>query len=169
MFKIVYSMKTHVFQIIVFSFVFIACSKIDNVSPVPEIHYRDFTLYQGVDELGNQMYFGTLLFSFIDGDADFGSYYQDTTEFNIFLTPLEKIEGDYFIIESMPDSLNNYRVIYNSKLSRTGQNKTIKGDIEIEIRYPLNFEHDTIRYDFFIMDRARNFSNTESTDDISFP
>ena len=161
-------MKKIYLHIIFIIIITLSCQKIEKVSPIPEIHYKDFTLNEGVDALDNHIYIGKLTFSFIDGDADFGIYYGDTTEFNIFLTPFEKISGEYLRIESLPDSLNNFRVIYSSKLSRTGQNKTIKAEIEIEISYPYNFEYDTIKYDFYIMDRARHFSNTESTVNIGF-
>jgi hypothetical protein len=48
-------------------------------------------------------------------------------------------------------------------MERTGQNKILKGDISVIFMYLFFSEEDTIRYDFYIKDRAENLSNTVST------
>jgi hypothetical protein len=56
----------------------------------------------------------------------------------------------------------------DTPLDRVGQNKTVKGFIRIEMYFFVIPEYDTIRYDFYIVDRALNKSNIESTSDIGF-
>jgi hypothetical protein len=61
-----------------------------------------------------------------------------------------------------------YIIRYNEKLNRVGQNKTIKGEIKINIQYFIIPAQDTLRYEFYILDRAGNRSNTAYTSDIGF-
>jgi hypothetical protein len=53
-----------------------------------------------------------------------------------------------------------YRIPY---MERTGQNKILKGNISVIFMYLFYSEEDSIRYDFYIKDRAENLSNTVST------
>jgi hypothetical protein len=48
-------------------------------------------------------------------------------------------------------------------MERTGQNKILKGDISVIFFYLFYTQEDTIRYDFYIKDRAGNSSNSAST------
>jgi len=146
----------------------------ETVSPLPEITYKSFMLENYRDSLGNQGKLGTLKFDFIDGDADIGSiiYDYDTTEeslekkYNVFLIPFEKLpDGAYDSVETQP---LKYIIRYNDKLNRVGQNKTVKGEIEISIQYSIIPPQDTLRYEFYIVDRARHRSNMEYTSDIGF-
>jgi len=152
----------------------LACEMPETVSPLPEITYKSFLLENYRDSLGNQGKLGTLKFDFIDGDADIGSiiYDYDTTEeslekkYNVFLIPFEKLpDGAYDSVETQP---LKYIIRYNDKLNRVGQNKTVKGEIEISIQYSIIPPQDTLRYEFYIVDRARHRSNMEFTSDIGF-
>ncbi len=150
-----------------------SCIKTQEVSPVPAISFGTFDVFLGYDSLLDQyLTVGELEFSFIDGDADIGIYedYVDTVtwnenNYNVFLIPYEKIDTSYIAIEldsSLPPPY--YTIWHDDKLDRTGQNKTIKGTITITILdLPL---YDTIRYEFYIRDRAGHSSNTETTTDI---
>jgi len=150
------------------------CEMPETISPVPEITYKSFLLENYRDSLGNQGKLGTLKFDFIDGDADIGSivYDYDTTEeslekkYNVFLIPFEKLpDGYYDSVETQP---LKYIIRFNEKLNRVGQNKTVKGEIEISIQYAIIPPQDTLRYEFYIVDRARHRSNLEYTSDIGF-
>jgi len=152
----------------------LACEMPETVSPLPEITFKSFMLENYRDSLGNQGKLGTLKFDFIDGDADIGSiiYDYDTTEeslekkYNVFLIPFEKLpDGAYDSVETQP---LKYIIRYNDKLNRVGQNKTVKGEIEISIQYSIIPPQDTLRYEFYIVDRARHRSNMEYTSDIGF-
>jgi hypothetical protein len=62
---------------------------------------------------------------------------------------------------SLPYS--GYRIPY---MERLGQNKILKGSISVTFLYLSYSPHDTIRYDFYIKDRALNVSNVASTNEI---
>ena len=167
-------MKIHRLGISVASIVLVSCIKTDPVSPVPEITFKNLEVFYAYDTLLEQYIpVGELEFSFIDGDADIGLYEEDIIEdttgwdernYNVFLTPYQKLDTLYYLIES--DSSNPppyYTIWHDVKLDRVGQNKTIKGDITLTLNDMPQF--DTIRYEFFIRDRAGNESNLVTTSD----
>jgi hypothetical protein len=51
-------------------------------------------------------------------------------------------------------------------MERTGQNTILQGTIAVTFLYNFFSEEDTIRYEFYLKDRAENLSNTVSTNDI---
>jgi hypothetical protein len=126
-----------------------ACTKIEQLPAVPSI---EFTSFQ---------------FTFEDGDGDIGlkapsEIQTDTT--NLFFSLFRKTDG---IMTPAPDNdplkPSSYRIPY---LEREGQNKILKGTISVTFMYLLYSESDTIKYDFYITDRAGNESNTASTSEI---
>jgi hypothetical protein len=152
----------------------LACEVPEKVSPVPEITFKSFLLVDYRDSLGNQGKLGTLKFDFIDGDADIGStiYDYDTTEeslekkYNVFLIPFEKLPDGYY--DSVETEPLKFIIRQDIKLTRVGQNKTIKGEIAINIQYSIIPPQDTLQYKFYIIDRARHRSNVAFTSDIGF-
>ena len=150
---------------IVFSF---SCKKPEQYPVIPYIEFTDFVKISnaaGIDEKG------ILKFSFTDGDGDIGLGPSDTLYpfnpgsqfyYDLFVTYYEKQHGNYVAV-TLPMS-NNSRI---PVLTPTGQNKSIKGFIEIElfINNPAT-TFDTIAYDVSIADRALNISNTIRTTDI---
>jgi hypothetical protein len=146
---------------------FHGCEPFEKVSEIPSITFKDFELYE-IDTLSNIIKVGKLTFSFIDGDADLGvdpESVSSNDSINFYLIPFEKSDGQYI---QTPDDTLGYQIRYNEKLDRVGQNKTIKGEISLLIYYFITPPYDTLRYDFYIYDRARNQSNIESTSDIGF-
>lgn len=142
------------------------CEPYEEVSEVPEITFKNFDLYI-IDTLSNTIFAGKLVFDFIDGDADIGvnvNSYSVEDSINFFLIPSYKENNLYYPLE---DTLK-YQIRHNEKLDRTGKYKTIKGEISLMIYYFITPAYDTIRYDFYIMDRAGNKSNTATTSDIWF-
>ena len=151
-----------------------ACIKTDPISPVPEITYTSIELSVVYDPLLEQDILTAILkFEFKDGDADFGVYEDiasdstqpDSVRYNLFLIDYYKLDGVYYLIEH---DTNNpppyYTIFYNQKFDRVGQNKIVKGNITLSITdIP---DYDTIKYDFYIRDRAAHNSNIESTPDI---
>jgi len=57
----------------------------------------------------------------------------------------------------------SYRIPY---MERLGQNQLLRGVISVTFIYQSFNTGDTIKYDFFIEDRAKNISNTEETAEI---
>lgn len=143
-----------------------ACKKIEQLSSIPQIEYINFQISDTTDILGNRDKCGKLRFSFQDGDGDIGVHDQspDTNDLNIIL--YRKVNG---IMTMVPDSvidplkISSFRIPY---MERTGQNKILKGKIEIFFLYLDYSPSDTIKYDFNIEDRAGNLSNTASTKEI---
>ncbi len=166
-------MKRSLVYLFIISVVFSSCIKTEEVSPIPEIAFKSLEVGLVYDSLLEQyLTAGELEFTFIDGDADIGIYEGsvDTVtwnenNYNVFLHPYQKIDTSYIAIEldsSMPPPY--YTIWHDDKLDRVGQNKTIKGTISIII---LDLPpYDTIRYEFFIRDRAGHNSNIETTTDI---
>ena len=149
-----------------------SCIETEVVSPIPAITFKKLEAYMAYDSLGNYAPKADLEFDFIDGDADIGIYEDEVdtvawneNNYNVFLRPYQKIDTTYIPIEldhSKPPPY--YTIWHDDKLDRVGQNKTIRGTITLTI--PDLPPYDTIRYDFYITDRAGHNSNTESTTDL---
>jgi hypothetical protein len=144
-----------------------SCKKIEQLPDTPRIEFRSFTIFDTTDILGNIAKGGRLKFYFEDGDGDLGlkapsDIQLDTT--NLFFTLFRKENG---VMVEAPDNdplkPASYRIPYLEKL---GQNKILTGNISITFLYLFYSPADTIRYDFYIKDRAENVSNTESTSEI---
>ncbi|MBA7579337.1 hypothetical protein ES708_21207 [subsurface metagenome] len=77
----------------------------------------------------------------------------------------EMLDGEFIKVDE--DDLEtplNYRIPY---IESEGQNKTLKGEIQVDFFY-LIIKYDTIKYKFYIVDRALHKSNDQETDTIFF-
>ncbi len=146
----------------------VSCGKIQTLPDIPKIEYTNFAVFDTVDILGNAAKGGRLKFYFQDGDGDVGLP-APTPEgagdsLNLFFTLYRMKDG---IVAPAPDNdplkPSNYRIPYMEIL---GQNKILKGTIAVTFFYLFYSEEDTIRYDFYIKDRAEHISNTVSTSNI---
>jgi len=142
-----------------------SCGPIEKLPPEPAIEFRTFALFDTIDILGNPAKAGKLTFYFEDGDGDLGQEAPDTIapadENNLFLQLYRKT-GGVFELAPPSDPLypSEYRIPY---LNTPGQNKILKGTIDVTIIYFLYNATDTLYYDFWIKDRSGNESNTAST------
>jgi hypothetical protein len=134
---------------------------------VPHIEFTSFTIFDTTDILGNKSKGGRLRFHFEDGDGDLGlnapsDITADST--NLFFTLFRKKGG---VMLPTPDNdplkPSSYRIPF---MERLGQNKILKGTISVTFLYLFYSPADTIRYDFYIKDRALNESNVVSTNEI---
>lgn len=145
-----------------------SCEKPEKYPLTPEITFGSFTKVvnaQGKDEKG------ILKISFTDGDGDIGLASGDTLApynsgsifyYNFFIDYYEKQHGVYTKVEL--DLTNNSRIPI---ITPDGENKSVKGDIEIVLFINNPFSvYDTICYDVSICDRALNVSNIIRTPDI---
>jgi len=127
-----------------------------------ELHQTDFIKYPD-----SSLYFGALKFSFTDGDGDLGLEDHQTEkpyDFNLFLSIFKKVNGQYELLPSHDTIIgDNYRIPY---LTPNGQNKSLEGNITIDILDIGLKKGDTVKIDFFMKDRALNESNVETTSDI---
>ncbi|MBA4322447.1 MAG: hypothetical protein C0408_06465, partial [Odoribacter sp.] len=120
------------------------------------------------DILGNTQKAGRLNFYFEDGDGDLGlrspelNTGQDST--NLFFT-LFRRTGGALVPVSANDPLkpSSYRIPY---MDRQGQNKILRGNISVTFLYLFYTPSDTIKYRFYVKDRAEHTSDTASTCEI---
>lgn len=147
-----------------------SCKKIEQIPPIPKIEYISFQIFDTTDILGNKAKGGRLKFSFQDGDGDLGMHEQqggqalDSNDLNITL--FRKIKGEMSAIPDTvldPLKVSSFRIPY---MERTGQNKILRGKIDVIFLYQFYTIADTIKYDFYIKDRALNKSNVVSTNQI---
>jgi hypothetical protein len=132
-----------------------SCTKIEHLSPIPNIRFNSFAIFDTTDILGNVSKAGRLNFYFEDGDGDLGlkvpsGGQADTT--NLFFTLYRKTNG-----------ISGYRIPY---MVRLGQNKILRGTIQVTFLYLFATPADTIQYDFYIKDRALHKSNVTTTSEI---
>jgi hypothetical protein len=146
---------------------FVSCRKIQQLPAVPHIEFSSFAVFDTTDILGNSAKGGKLKFTFEDGDGDIGlnttsDLQPDTT--NLFFTLYRKITGKIVLAaDNDPLKPSAYRIPY---MERLGQNKILKGTISVSFFYLFYSPADTIKYDFYIQDRALNNSNIASTNEI---
>ncbi len=144
-----------------------SCRKIEELPATPRIEFTSFTIFDTIDILGNNSKGGRLKFYFEDGDGDLGlkapaGNQVDTT--NLFLTLFRKTAGNMVPApDNDPLKPYSYRIPY---MVRLGQNKILKGTISVTFLYMFYSSADTIKYDFYIEDRALNESNVASTSEI---
>ena len=146
-----------------------SCKKIETLPATPSVKFTSFAVFDTTDILGNTEKGGRLKFYFEDGDGDMGlaepsAGQTDTT--NLFLTLYRKTNGAMVLApDNDPLKPSAYRIPY---MTRTGTNKILKGTISVTFVYLFWSPTDTIRYNFFIKDRAGHVSNVDSTSVIFF-
>ena len=146
-----------------------SCGKLETLPDRPHIEFRSFAVFDTTDILGNECKGGRLNFYFEDGDGDLGldapSYDSDDTV-NMFFTLYRKT-GILFTEVPEDDLLDpsDYRIPY---MERLGQNKILRGTITVSFLYLFYDieDTDTLKYEFYIKDRARNISDTATTSEI---
>lgn len=147
-----------------------SCVKIVSLPPEPRIEYTSFSVFDTTDILGNDYKGGKLRFYFEDGDGNLGLPQPSGTEadtINLFVTVYKNINGNIVPVE--PGDIlytRGYRIPY---MDRQGQNKILKGTITISFLYQFyNISDSTVvKYNFYVVDRDDNISNTETTPEIS--
>ena len=146
----------------------VGCEEIVSYPDTPIINFKKNTVYLTTDELGNNIALIRLELEFTDGDGDIGfdqpsvANISDTlSNFNFFVTLYDFTNGEFKKVEGLGGT-QNYRI---PKITREGQNKTLKGTIQIDLEHK-SIIYDTIFYSFYLYDRHYNKSNTDSTDVI---
>ncbi|MCK4665037.1 MAG: hypothetical protein KAT68_19370 [Bacteroidales bacterium] len=158
----------HISVLLIILISLLSCSKDPVYSNIPNIEYKDFYLYYDIDALGNKELYGELVFSLIDGNGDIGYEEYDTLSTNdtskVYTKLYIKIDGE-FQDTSLITTLN-YRIPY---ITPEGKNKTLKAEVKRKFEYSATFFGDTIKYEFYVIDRALNKSNIEQTPAIVLP
>ena len=149
--------------------VFASCEKLQTLPDRPHIEFRSFAVFDTTDILGNECKGGRLNFYFEDGDGDLGieaPVYETDDTVNMFFNLYRK-SGILFTEVPEDDLLDpsDYRIPY---MERLGQNKILKGTITVSFLYLFYDieDTDTLKYEFYIKDRALNVSDTATTCEI---
>lgn len=145
----------------------ISCEPEEEISDIPQVNFKSlngpFLIQQGTIT----SYGAELVFGFRDGNSDFGVdvSVQSKDTINLYMIPFQKVNGVYDSIDANLYG-RRYTIKRDEKLERT--DGAVKGEIKVLVTYVLRPPFDTMRYDFYILDRAGNMSNVESTSDISY-
>jgi len=133
------------------------CTDEETYPVTPEIKFKSLDKYynsSGTDSL-------ELIFSFTDGDGDLGTPSSDVITRDIFIRLFERKNGVFE--EAILQAPLEYRLPY---LEPRGNNKSLKGEVKINIDYNILQPNDTVYYKLFIKDRAGHMSNEVTTSTI---
>ena len=144
-----------------------SCIKQEEFSDIPEIRSRQFLL---IFDTGQYAVQGILSFNFQDGDGDIGLNPGDT------FTPYNRA-GDYYynlVIHYFEKQDTGWGEVilsppYSARipvLNPGYSGKPIKGFISDTLAMDPAPDFDTVKFEFFIYDRALNQSNILTTPDI---
>jgi hypothetical protein len=170
--KEIRQLRRIIYIMVIMSLALAGCPTPKTLPDVPRVEFKSFILDYKINALNQEILTGTLTFDFEDGDGDIGFevdtgsiHLPDTLKYNLFLTLHERVNGKYRKVE--PDELGSQPFYRIPPLDREGQNKTLKGEISVDIEY-LTIDYDTLRYSFYLMDRAFHRSNVDTTNEIIF-
>jgi len=142
-----------------------SCDHLQTYSEIPEIHFKSLSFDWGTDKMA------ILTFSFIDGDGDIGVRTPNDPISKIHYTWYKKSPDMTYEPYQFPKGTiaDSSAIPYSSVMNKDeAQNKTLKGTIQISLFAPDKPQGvDTMRIEFYIVDRASNKSNVEYTPDFS--
>ncbi len=159
------------FLIPIISIILYACPTPQQYPIEPDIAFKDVTLADSFDLLGNRVKSFKLCFNVVDGDGNIGLKEEDTIGpfhrdsayfYNLFCQLYEIVDGENVEIDE--PAPRNYRIPY---VQPQGQNVTLIADIIIDMEFAYTqqqyLEYDSIMLKFYILDREFNQSNTAQT------
>jgi hypothetical protein len=162
---------------------FLSCQKFEEYPIEPQIQFQKFTLLVDSIITGDTFELrterGILSFSYTDGDGDLGLRSSDTLPpfnkgskyyYNIYVRYFEKQNGKFVEVtidnnDGTTDTVNFHgRFPY---LTPQGIHKAIRGTFNdtLPVLNPMS-DYDTIKFKFFIYDRALHKSNEQETPEI---
>jgi len=133
-----------------------ACEKEETYSVIPEIKLEGFKVNKNNTTGLEGFLFGSLSFSFTDGDGDIGffensdSSYHGPVIYDIFIYEYTKTNSAFALNDTIEYWLPSF------------QQGVLKGTIELELTHTVN-DADTVYYDFYIIDRSFHESNKITT------
>ena len=131
-----------------------SCLNGNEYPPEPDIKFLSFTSTDSLNLFGQISNLLVLTFEFTDGDGDIGAEEGDTI-INMFVS-------EYGILNKVQQSPTPLRYTIPS-ITQSGQNKSLKGEIDIKITLLPFFSYDSVLYDIYIVDRSGNKSNLITT------
>ncbi len=153
--------KTVLLFAVILVIVVFSCTK-PKVYPLePEISFKEMSMYDGQDTLGNPIKRVILTMSVVDGDGNIGlpedftwPGFDTLDNKNLYINFYNKVDGIFEKVELLAPFY--YRTAF---LKPEGQDKSLTADFEITMDYTSFDDYDTIKYDFYIYDRDLNKSN----------
>lgn len=155
--------------LLLFSVMIISCGKIRQIPPEPWIEFRHVEIFDTIEpQLGNPARAARVTFYFEDGDGDIGHsryyYYNNSDTMNLFFEAWLKKKG-VFIKPGQGDFIQSSSFSIPD-IEPEGQNKIVRGTIDVVLFYYLYNITDTAKYEFYLKDRAGNISNISETCEI---
>lgn len=154
----------------VFAFVYTACEAPKVFPDTPEVSFKSVSLENAVDSLQNQVKRVKLTIHVADGDGDigiiddYGNIYPtfiNMDSVDLYIDLLQKVDGVFEKVNLFFPY--NYATPY---LEPQGQNKTLI--VDLEVSFDITEQYDTIKYSFYIYDRALHKSNVAESPEIPF-
>lgn len=142
---------------------FMGCNKLETYDDRPIITAHSFSLLQNAEGVDTSL---VLKFTFTDGDGDVGLSTSDSIapyDANVMIDYYEKIDGIYtkILIPGTTDTLN-----FNSRIKKFGSNNPTKAEVEVKVNISVVLA-DTVKFDYYILDKRLNKSNTVTTGPIA--
>ena len=153
---------------VAFVLLVVASCKKDKTFPVaPEITFKEFQRFQSTAGIDDTV---KLVISFTDGDGDVGYTQGDTLPpfdtssiyyYNFYVKSFKKQNG---VFVALPSLVPGARIPY---INNSDKNKSLSGDIIDKLDlFGFGFNHDTLRFECYIYDRALHQSNVITTPEI---
>jgi len=159
-----------IFFFLFFLSVFFSCTKPEKYSTTPKISYIEIPVKDTLDQLGNSIKRCMLTYYLIDGDGDIGFEEGDTVSpyqidglyyNNLLITMYKLVDGIYYRVDTPEIGTPFY--FRTKHIEPIGQNKTLKCSIYVNLDFDYPSSWDSIKFDFFMYDRALHKSNVETT------
>lgn len=148
--------------LILLYFSFIACNKLETYDDRPIITQSSYSLLQNDAGVDTSL---VLKFTFTDGDGNVGLSTKDTIapyDANVMIDYYEKIDGVFtkITIPGSTDTLN-----FNSRIKEFGSGNPTKAEVDVKVNISVVLA-DTVKFDYYILDKDLNKSNTVTTGTI---
>lgn len=140
-----------------------ACNKLEEYDDRPIILESTYELEKNFAGLDTGL---VLRFTYTDGDGNVGLSARDTIppyDKNVMIDYYEKQGNDFvkILIPGTTDTLN-----FNSRIKEFGVGNPTKAEVSVKINIGVVIA-DTVRFDYYILDKALNKSNVVSTGAIA--
>lgn len=162
-------MKKLFFLLLLLSILF-SCKKPEKYAIIPKISFIDIPIKDTVDKFENPIRRCVLTFSLIDGDGDIGFEETDTIApyqingayyHNLIVNMYKFIDGNILPVDTSElKAPFRFRTMH---IEPVGKIKTLKCTFYINLDFDIPSSWDSVRFDFYMFDRALHRSNIAST------
>ncbi|OFX28677.1 MAG: hypothetical protein A2X08_04585 [Bacteroidetes bacterium GWA2_32_17] len=167
-------MKIIYIIIIALSLIWVSCQKPVKYSEIPDIKFLSIPIKDTII-FENHIKRCVLSYYLIDGDGDIGFKDGDTLppyeitgnyHNNVLITMYKMVNGIYNVVDT--PEIGTYLYFRTKYIESIDQNKALKCTILIYLDFFTPMSWDSVRFDFYMYDRALNKSNLATTGLIVF-